>query len=88
MEYKVLVRVYVPEIEESYEMYIPVNKTIGEILTLLNKMINDLTKVYPATNNADLYNRQTGVIYGRGCLVRDTDIRNGTEIVLWPNNHR
>lgn len=82
MEYKVLIKLYVPEIEENYEIYIPVNKTINEILQLLNKMVNDLSKVYPITSTANLYNRQSGVMYPRGQLVRDTDIRNGSELVF------
>ena len=29
MEYKVLIKLYVPEIEKTYDMYIPINKTIS-----------------------------------------------------------
>ena len=45
MEYKVLIRLYVPEIEEEYEMYIPINKHIIEITDLLCKLVNDLSKI-------------------------------------------
>ena len=41
MEYKVLVTILVPEIEKNFEIYLPVNKTIGEVLILINKLINE-----------------------------------------------
>lgn len=83
MEYKVLIKLYVPEIEETYEMYIPINKTIGEISELLCKLVNDLSKIYPAKKNALLCNRHTGFIYDRNSSIRRTDIRNGTELVIF-----
>ena len=39
MDYKVLIRLYVPEIEQNYEVYIPINKTISQVLILLNKLV-------------------------------------------------
>ena len=36
MEYKVLIRIYVPEIEENYEIYIPINKTVYQTITTFN----------------------------------------------------
>lgn len=83
MEYKVLIKLYVPEIEENYEMYIPVNKYVGEVSILLCEIINDLSKIYPTKKNASLCNRHTGIIYEKNTLVRNTDIRNGTELVIF-----
>lgn len=83
MEYKVLIKLFVPEIKEAYEMYIPINKTVGELTLLLCKLVNDLSKVYPIKDNACLCNRHTGIIYEKNYLVRDTDIRNGTELIIF-----
>ena len=82
MDYKVLIKLYVPEIEEVYEAFIPVNKTVGEVLILLNQMVNNLSGIYPLKNDNNLYNRYTGALYGNSSLIRDTDIRNGTELVV------
>ncbi len=82
MEYKVLIKLFVPEIEDAYEAYIPINKTVGQISLLLNQMVSNLSGVYPAESNVLLYNRRTNLPYDRGVLVRDTDIRNGTELVM------
>lgn len=83
MEDKILIRLFVPEIEETYEMFIPVNKYVGELCELFCKLINDLSKVYPVRSNACLCNRRTGLIYEKNVLVRQTDIRNGTELIIF-----
>ena len=83
MEYKVLIKLYVPEIEETYEMFIPINKSIGQIAELLCKLVNDLSKAYPIRKNANLCNRNTGLIYDKRSIIKNTDIRNGTELILF-----
>lgn len=82
-EYKVLIKLYVPMIEETYEMYIPINKYVGEIAELLTKIVNDISKVYPHKKNAVLCNRNTGTVYDSKITIRQTDIRNGTKLVLY-----
>lgn len=83
MEYKVLIKLYVPEIEESYEFYISINKYVGEIAESLNKIVNEISDILPIKANPNLCNRQTGNIYNKNYLLRQTDIRNGTELVLF-----
>lgn len=83
MIYKVLIKLYVPEISETYEMYIPINKTIGEITLSICKLINNLSKVYPICNNKRLMNRMTGELYDRDITIRDSNIRNGCELVIY-----
>lgn len=83
MEYKVLIRLYVPEIEENYEIFIPINKTIGQLTTLLNKLINNISgNIYPIKETIKLYNRRTFEEYDINTIVRNTDIKNGTELVI------
>ena len=43
MKNKVLVDLIVPEIDEEYSVYLPINKKIGNIIILLNKAIYELT---------------------------------------------
>ncbi len=83
MEYKVLIKLYVPEIEQSFEMYIPINKTVSQVVILLNKLINNITNgVYPIKKNIYLYNRRIIETYDMSAVIRNTDIRNGTELVI------
>ena len=83
MEYKVLIRIYVPEIEENYEIYIPINKTVYQTITTLNKIINNISGgIYPIKDNLTLYNRRTYQEYKLEEIIINTDIKNGTELVL------
>ncbi len=83
MKNKVLVHISVPEIDEEYDIYLPINKKIGNVLLLLNKAINELSNgVLPLSNNNSLYNSFTGERYSFDVLVIDTNIRNGSRLVL------
>lgn len=83
MNNKVLIELIVPEIEEKYNIFIPVNRRIGNIIILLNKAINEITNGnFIINNDRILYNRFTGKKYLINDLVRHTDIRNGTKLVM------
>lgn len=83
MKNKVLVEVIVPEIEAVYDIYLPINKRIGNIIMLLNKTVSELTNgCFVGTNYTALYNKDTSVKYNPSSLVYDTDIRNGSSLIL------
>lgn len=83
MDYKILVKIYIPEMEENYEMYIPINKTVSQVLILVNQLINNITTgVYPIKQCIKLYNRRTFEEYRYDSVIRNTNIRNGTELVI------
>ena len=64
MNNKVLVNVNIPEIDRNYDMYLPINKKIGNIIILLNKAINELTDgEFELSNNNRLYNSITRELY-------------------------
>ena len=83
MNNKVIVKVIVPEIFQTYDVFLPINKKIGNIVILLNKAINELSEnCFPISNCNVLYNVKTRTIYKSDVLLLNTDIRNGSELVL------
>lgn len=83
-EYKILVELIVPEIDNKYDIYLPINRRIGNIIELLNKTLYEITNgIYVGTDITMLYDSQTGEQYGVNSLVRETNIRNGSTIVLF-----
>lgn len=83
MKNKVLVELIIPEIDEIYNVYLPVNRRIGNTIVLVEKVLTELTNgVYQTNPNAKLYNTITGQRYDVDELIRNTDIRNGTSVVL------
>ncbi len=84
MEYKVLVTIHVPEIEKAYEVYLPINRAIGDVCRLINKMINEDTNgVYPISDTIALCDKFTSEMYPYDKLVRETNIRNGSQLVFF-----
>lgn len=89
MNNKVLVKVIPLELDKSYDVFIPVNEYIFKVNKMVTKVaynilgfdVNIMTKEY------FLVNRKTGKIYKNNELVIDTDIRNGTELILIPSNY-
>lgn len=80
---KVFVKLYVPLVEESYEIFIPINKEIYDIIKLLVKAINELVDTdYLLTSETGLYNKSTGEKYNSELKICDTNIKNGIELIL------
>ena len=83
MEDKILVTLVVPMIEKKYEVFLPSNKKIGEIITLLSKGLTDVSNgYYIITNKEKLYNRVTGKEYNNNQILKNTDIIQGSWLVF------
>ena len=80
---KVLVKLYVPSIEEQYDIWLPINKKVYKVIELLMKAIYEFSGgYYTPTSVPMLYDRVTAKVYDVNITVKDNDIKNGTEIVL------
>ena len=80
---KVLVEIFVPSVEQVYSVWLPANKKIGNILLLLSKVICELNgNVNVVNNTCCMFNRISGKKYEPNTTLRDTDIRNGTKLVI------
>ena len=80
---KVLVKLVVPEVDKTYDLYLPANKKMGNIINLLNQTIQELTSnEFLKSSSNLLFNARTGHQYSPDELLLNTDIRNGTILVL------
>ena len=83
MKNEILIELVVPVIEEKYNVYIPINRRIGNVIILISKAIFDISSgLYQIDENSSLYNKETGQKYLVDDLIRLTDIRNGTSLIL------
>ena len=83
MENKVLIKLIMPELDEEFDIFIPVNEIIWKIKKLIIKSISDLSKT--DLNIQDEYiliNKDNSKIYTNNEILINTDIRNGTELFL------
>lgn len=83
MKNKVLISLLIPEIDKEFDVYLPVNKKIGNIIDLLNKAISELTNdEFELSRCNKLYNSFTKECYQADVLLANTNIRNGSCLIL------
>lgn len=83
MNNKVLVDVYVPLIEQEFNLFIPVNRKIGLIKKIIGNSVVELSDGnYQVDTELNLYNKETNRIYNDDIYLINTDIRNGSKLML------
>ena len=82
MKNKVLIKLLVPEIDEEYDIFVPINIRVGSLIYLLNSSLTEISGgLYESKNNRKLHNVEDGTIYESDKLIRETNIRNGTALI-------
>ncbi len=80
---KILVKLSIPAIEKTYDLYIPINKKIGTVKNLIEKALIELTdNAYEIKKDTNFYSQETGEIYNVNSNILDTDLENGSRIIL------
>lgn len=80
---KVLVKLYVPILDEIYDIWLPLNKKIYNIIHLLVRVINEINdNCYRGGESPRLYDKKTADQYDVNLILKETDIRNGSELIL------
>ena len=80
---KILIELEIPLIEKKYDLFIPINKKIGTIKSLIEQALKELTdNGYIIKEDTNFYSKETGTIYNVNQNVRDTDLKNGSRIIL------
>lgn len=80
---RVLIRVYIPLLEKKYDVWVPINKRIYEIIINLVKGINSINRIeYDMKEIPNLYDKESAEIYNINAKIIDTNIRNGSEVIL------
>lgn len=83
MKNKVLIRLIVPEIDSTFDVFIPVNEFVWKIEKMLLKSIEDLSGIRLNQNiECVLLNKDNCRIYNNNEVILNTDIRNSSEIIL------
>ena len=83
MTNKVLVKLYVPMIEEQYDVMLPLDKKIDDIINLLVKAVKEFSDgYYQPKKRPILYDKITAEPYNLSLKVKSSGIRNSTELIL------
>jgi len=76
---KLLVDLYVLMLDQHFEIFIPVDEKVGNIVNLLDK---SLLAMISSNKKFALLNLYSGNVYKNNDVVRNTDIKNGTKLML------
>lgn len=80
---KILVKLYVPMFDEQYDIWLPLNRKIYSVIDLLVKAVNEFTGgYYKPKKRPILYDKVTGQAYNVNLSVKESGIKNSTEIIL------
>ena len=83
MKNKVLIKLIVPELDDTFDLFVPVNEVIWKVEKLIVKSISDLTGI-ELNQQAEyiLLNKDNCKLYSNNEIIINTDIRNSTELIL------
>lgn len=83
MKNKVLIKLIVPELDSTFDVFIPVNELVWKIKKLILKSVSDLNNIN-TFNDLDcvLINKDNSKIYNNNEIIIETDIRNSSELIL------
>ncbi|MBQ4584263.1 MAG: hypothetical protein IJA94_05205 [Bacilli bacterium] len=80
---KLLVKISYPRINQEYEMFIPINKTVAKILMLVQKAISELNVDFiPIRKDAVLVKKSTGEVLPMTEIIKNTSIEQGDSLIL------
>jgi hypothetical protein len=83
IENKVLVSVIVPLLEKKYDIYFPVNRKISNVIKMIKTSLCQLSQgSFDMNGTYVLYNKYDGEPYDMNILVRESNIRNGSSVIL------
>jgi len=80
---KVLVTISVIKIDLEYEVFLPTNKKVADIICMLVKSINEITNgVFPLEYNKLLFDVEENSFCDPSMSLKDAGINNGKKLIL------
>ena len=82
MNFRVYITLEIPILDKKYEMLVPIDRRIHDVITLLKKHIPELNENYYKNKLPSLYNKSSGEIYDMNLIIKDSNIKMGTRLIL------
>lgn len=79
---KYFVVVYVPFLEQSFDLFIPAGKSVTNVTKLIIKSLNAITDGYYNIGDAKLYFKDNGKMVDITTIVKNSGIHNGSRLIL------
>ena len=79
---KILITFYVLYLETEYDLLIPINMPVKEVINLVQQSVSELSEgVYKINSEALLYS-ENGTIINYNNIVKFSGLRNGSKVIL------
>ena len=83
MKNKVLVEITVPATTQKFDVYIPLESKMSDVIKMVSGALSDLSDgKYKATEEAILCDADSGIIYNINIEVAELGIKNGSRLML------
>ena len=81
---KVLTEIYVPALGGSFDIRIPLESRVGDVVKLVSKLVEELSEGrFCGTEDTVLAERESGRILAADRTVSELGIGNGTQLMLF-----
>ena len=82
MNFRVYVTLEVPIIDKKYELLVPIDRRIHDLIFLLKKNIPELSENYYKDRTQNLFNKSSGELYDMNQIIKNSNIKTGTRLLL------
>lgn len=82
MDFRVYVIIEIPILDRKYELFVPIDRRIHDLITIFKQMIPELSQNYYKDKQLNLYNKSTGKMYELNTIIKNSDIKMGTRLIL------
>ena len=82
MNFRVYVMLEIPILEKKYEMLVPIDRRIHDLVDILKVNIPELKENYYQNKYPNLYNKTSGELYDMNQFIKNSNIKTGTRLVL------
>ena len=78
-----MIKLIVPELDTTYDVFVPVNEVIWKVKKLISKSVADLSGGgLDYKKEYTLINKLTSQPYDNNTVIINTNIRNATELIM------
>ncbi len=82
MDFKVYITLDVPILDEKYELLVPIDRRIHDLVRLLTENIKGLNDNYYKDKKPNVFNKSSGELYDMNLIIKDSNIKTGTRLIL------
>ena len=82
MEFRVYVIVEMPILDKKFELLVPIDRRIHDLISVLKKAIPELSEDFYERREPVILSKTTGDVYDLNVVIKNTNIKNGTRLIL------